>query len=48
MFFLPVKGDFSKLDIWYREDRRHLNNPIAVHELQNHYNQMTKVALTRN
>ena len=46
--FLPVKGDFSKLDIWYREDRRHLNSPISVHQLQNHYNQMTKVDLTRN
>ena len=46
--FLPVKGDFSKMDIWYREDRRHLNHMISVHELQNHYLQMTKVTLARN
>ncbi|MEJ7769052.1 MAG: hypothetical protein WKF89_14640 [Chitinophagaceae bacterium] len=46
--FLAEKGNFNKLDIWYREDRRHLNHPLSVHELQNHYNQMTKVDLTRN
>ena len=43
--FLPNKGDFSNLEIWWREDRRHLTNPISVHELQNHYLQMTKVEL---
>lgn len=42
---LPVKNDFSNLEIWWREDRRHLNHPISVHELQNHYYQMTKVEL---
>lgn len=42
---LPKKGDFSHLDIWWREDRRHLRQPIAVHELQNHYYEMTKVEL---
>ena len=46
--FLPKKGDFSIMDIWYREDRRHLTSPISVHQLQNHHNQMTKVDLTRN
>jgi hypothetical protein len=46
--FLPRKDDFSNLEIWYREDRRSLHQPITVHELQNHYNQMTKVDLTRN
>jgi len=45
--YLPVKGDFSRLEVYYREDRRHLNHRIAVHELQNHYHQMTKVDLTR-
>ena len=45
--FLPEKDNFSKLDMWYREDRRHLNHGISVHELQNHYHQMTKVDLTR-
>ena len=46
--FVTVKGDFSNMDIWYREDRRHLNHLISVHELQNHYLQMTKVNLARN
>ncbi|WEK35235.1 MAG: hypothetical protein P0Y53_22320 [Candidatus Pseudobacter hemicellulosilyticus] len=39
------EGDFHKLEIWYREDRRHLHEAIYVHELQNHYYQMTKVEL---
>ena len=38
--------DFSHLDFWYREDRRHVNQPIAVHQLQNYYLSMTKVHLT--
>ncbi|MEJ7736542.1 MAG: hypothetical protein WKF97_03870 [Chitinophagaceae bacterium] len=46
--FLPEKDNFSRLEIWYREDRRHLHQPISVHELQNHYLQMTKVNLSRN
>jgi hypothetical protein len=36
---------FSDIEIWYREDRRHITHPMAVHELQNHYYQMTKVEL---
>ena len=44
---LPQKGNFSSFEIWYREDRRHMNHPVTVHELQNHYHQMTKVELTR-
>lgn len=42
---VPDKNDFSNIEIWWREDRRMLNHPIAVHELQNHYYQMTKVEL---
>ncbi|OQP62922.1 hypothetical protein [Niastella populi] len=42
---LPQKGDFSNMEIWWREDHRFLNQPINVHELQNHYYQMTKVEL---
>lgn len=42
---LPVKDDFSNIEIWWREDRRHLTQAISVHELQNHYYQMTKVEL---
>jgi hypothetical protein len=44
---LPEKNDFSHFEMWYREDRRHLSHPLSVHELQNHYRQMTKVELTR-
>ena len=42
---LPKKGDFSNIEIWWREDRRHLHQNISVHELQNHYYEMTKVEL---
>jgi hypothetical protein len=45
---LPQKGNFSSLEIWYREDHRLLNHPVTVHELQNHYHEMTKVDLTRD
>jgi hypothetical protein len=38
-------GNYTNLDIWYREDRRHFTHPIYVHELQNHHYQMTKVPL---
>jgi hypothetical protein len=40
-------GKFDDLEIWYREDRRHIHHPIGVHELQNFYHQMTKVDLSR-
>ncbi|NII25671.1 hypothetical protein HB364_11290 [Pseudoflavitalea sp. X16] len=42
---LPTQGNFNDLEIWWREDRRHLRQAIHVHELQNHYYQMTKVEL---
>ncbi len=42
---IPRENDFNTLEIWYREDRRELRQPISVHELQNHYYQMTKVEL---
>jgi hypothetical protein len=42
---LPREGDFSHFEMWYREDRRHITQPMAVHELQNHHYQMTKVEL---
>jgi hypothetical protein len=42
---LPKKDDFSAMEIWWREDRRYLNKPIFVHELQNHYYSMTKIEL---
>lgn len=45
---LSKDGDFSNFEMWYREDRRHITHPIAVHELQNHYYQMTKVELNED
>ncbi|HRE52888.1 MAG TPA: hypothetical protein PK339_15815 [Flavitalea sp.] len=42
---LKQPGDFSSLDIWWREERRHLKHSLYVHELQNHHYQMTKVEL---
>jgi hypothetical protein len=43
---LDQKNDFSNLNFWYREDRRHVPGQIALHQLQNYYNSMTKVHLT--
>jgi hypothetical protein len=40
-------GNYTNLEIWYREDRRHFDHPLYVHELQNHYLQMTKVPLEK-
>lgn len=45
---LPGEGAFGDFEIWYREDRRHIKNGLTVHELQNHYYDMTKVELGRN
>ena len=42
---LPAKGDFSRMEIWYRDERRHIMHPISVHQLQNHFQEMTKVLL---
>ena len=44
---LSEKGNFSHFEMWYREDRRHITHPIFVHDLQNHFHQMTKVELVR-
>ncbi len=38
----PKKGDFSNIEMWYREDRRHFSVPLAVHELQNLHLDMSK------
>lgn len=40
-------GNYTNLEVWYREDRRHFNHPLYVHELQNHHLEMTKVPLER-
>jgi hypothetical protein len=45
---LSKEKGFSDFEMWYREDRRHITQPLAVHELQNHYYQMTKVELNED
>ncbi|MFN2437934.1 MAG: hypothetical protein ABR503_01965 [Chitinophagaceae bacterium] len=40
-------GNNTHIDLWYREDRRHFNHPLYLHELQNHHLQMTKVPLEK-
>src|SRR5438270_13262244 len=32
---LVRNSDFSKIEIWWREDHRYLSHPLSVHELQN-------------
>jgi hypothetical protein len=39
------KSNFSKFEIWYRDERRQVVQPINVHQLQNHFYDMTKVHL---
>jgi len=41
----PKKGDFSNVEMWWREDRRHFSFSLGVHELQNLYYDMTKIHL---
>jgi len=43
---IPREGDFSGLEMWYREDKRHHPDVHYIHQLQNHYLQMTKIHLT--
>jgi hypothetical protein len=42
---LPAKDDFSHFEIWYRDEKRHILQPIFVNDLQNHFYEMTKVHL---
>ena len=42
---IPSEGDFSRMEIWYRDEARHITAPISLHELQNHFLSMTKVHL---
>ncbi len=44
----PEKGDFSNVEMWWREDRRHFSFPLGVHELQNLHLDMTKVHLDKH
>ena len=43
---IDKKDDFSVMELWYREDRRHHPDVHYIHQLQNHYLQMTKIHLT--
>ncbi len=42
----PQQDNFSNFEIWYRDEKRIMLHPIAVHQLQNHHTEMTKVHLT--
>ena len=43
---IPKAGDFSRFEIWYKDEKRQIMEPIFLHQLQNHYLDMTKVYLT--
>jgi hypothetical protein len=43
----PKKDDFSNIEMWWREDRRHFSFPLGVHQLQNLHLDMTKVPLEK-
>ncbi|MEO9209804.1 MAG: hypothetical protein ABI208_01830 [Ginsengibacter sp.] len=43
---IPKAEDFSRFEIWYRDEKRQIMEPIFLHQLQNHYLDMTKVYLT--
>jgi hypothetical protein len=42
---LSKAGDFSHFEAWYRDEHRHIMQPIFLHQLQNHFYEMTKVHL---
>jgi hypothetical protein len=42
---ISKEGDFSRMEIWYRDEQRHITEPIMLHTLQNHFYEMTKVFL---
>jgi hypothetical protein len=44
----PKKGDFSNVEMWWREDKRHFSFPLGVHQLQNLHLDMTKVPLHKD
>jgi hypothetical protein len=45
---ISKKDDFSSVEMWWREDKRHFTHPIGVHELQNLHLDMTKVHLEKH
>ena len=42
---IPAQSDFSRMELWYRDEKRHITMPLSVHHLQNHFYEMTKVHL---
>lgn len=42
---IPAEGNFNSMEIWYRDEHRHIMQPIFLHQLQNHFYEMTKVHL---
>ena len=38
-------GIFTPMEIWYRDEKRHIKQTLSVHQLQNHFFDMTKVHL---
>lgn len=44
---LHSQGNFDDLEMWYREDKRHMTHHMTVHEFQNKYLDMTKVHLAK-
>lgn len=44
-FLIPKEHDFTRMEIWYRDETRHIKSQISVHQLQNHFHEMTKVVL---
>lgn len=42
---VPKENDFSRMEIWYRDETRHITQRIPLHVLQNHFYSMTKVHL---
>ncbi|MER3127502.1 hypothetical protein ABQG68_19385, partial [Bacillus pumilus] len=44
---MPSNGDLTKIEMWYREDRRKHPSLEYIHQLQNAYMDMTKVHLTK-
>ncbi len=42
---VPKEGDFSRMQLWYRDETRNIMTPISLHSLQNHYYELTKVFL---
>ena len=45
---IPGADNFLSYTIWYRDEKRYITEPIYLHQLQNHYLEMTKVHLTNS